>query len=89
MRVFFKSNQNVLDSVDVYSPNGNTVTTTVTATSNNGSGTIILWSRVSTISGTSITRARSSAADIRGVNSTGMNTSSNEINIVRVEAWNE
>lgn len=82
MRIYFKDNNSYHMSVDVYSPDGKTVSPIAPYPDSSAfwvNGTA--WS----ISGTSITNARHGNAEIAG----GYVGSSDNISIVRVEAWNE
>lgn len=84
MRIYYRTNDDHYHSVDVFEPNGKSVTLSSVST---GDGTA-MWIKtgLAAISGTSITRTASRVENIWSNNSvTGSNT--NNIYVVRVEAW--
>jgi len=92
MRIYFHNNDSYKSSVDIYSPNGKSVSL---ATSNQNPGsTDLAYIKCSTvtISGTSISRVANSSSETAFHSASSpyvTRTMSNFIYIYRVEAWNE
>lgn len=90
MRIYYRGDSNAPwhHSMDVVSPNGKECATTLVCTMR-AEHSINFRSRLSSISGTSITRIYSTSGNVYAGTNSCRAADYNEIYITRVEAWNE
>ena len=87
MRIIFTNNAELYSSVTVYQPNGKSVVLSILTGSETGTATIWLKGSTWRIDGTSITKLAERTLDIANGGASNNVASTNQIHILRVEAW--
>lgn len=87
LRIIFTNNAELYKSIEVYQPDGKSVVLDLVTGS--ASGTATIWLKGSTwqISGTSMTKLAEKTLDIANGGTSNAVASTNQIHILRVEAW--
>ena len=87
LRIIYTNNAELYSSVEVYQPNGKSVVLSILTGSQTGTSTIWLKGSTWQISGTSMTKVAEKTLDIANGGAANNVAATNQIHVLRVEAW--